>query len=307
MANVPSGAFARRQQTLRVEFEPRMCRQQVADLTIGCSFGCLYCPFSDLNARRHGVARPTAVDISAAASGAAPPAVYLSAASDAFTPQAAANTYALLAAWLPQGTTVGIVTKGVIPARTLDLLGEFRDQIEGVAVGVTSVDDHRNRIIEPGCPAAGERLANIDRLAARGVTAALRLDPMFPDLDDGPAALAGLVADAAARGAIGIVATYVFAWGRYLRRMRREPLLADSCRLLTERTPMEGGIAWSVPLARKLQTYAYVAEVARAHGLVCGTCGCKDVRMKSQPGLWSRCRLPAFVQSSDGAAPLPCG
>ncbi|MGH7786259.1 MAG: radical SAM protein [Candidatus Binatia bacterium] len=297
-----------KQHALTVEFEPRMCNQHVVDLTFGCSFGCLYCPFSDLNARRHEVARPTAADISVAATGVAPQAVYLSAASDAFTPQAAANTHALLAAWLPQGTKIGIVTKGIIPPRTVDLLAEFRAQIEGVAVGVTSLDDHRNRILEPGCPPADERLASIDRLAARGLTVALRIDPLFPDLDDAPPVLATLVGEAASRGAIGVVATYVFAWGRYLRRLQREPLLANSCRLLTERTPMEGGVAWSVPLARKLQTYTYVAEVARARRLLFGTCGCKDVRMKSQPAFWSRCRLPAFVQVSDSATPsLPPG
>ena len=290
---------------LSVEFEPRMCRQQVADLTFGCSFGCVYCPFSDLNAQRHGVSRPTAADISPAVSGAAPTAVYLSAASDAFTPQAAANTHALLSAWLPQGTKVGIVTKGIIPTCTLELLADFRTQIEGVAVGITSLDDHRNHVVEPGCPSAQQRLANIDRLAARGLTVALRMDPLFPDLDDGHVALATLVAEAASRGATGLVATYVFAWGRYLRRMRRLPLLAASCDLLTERTPMEGGVSWSVPLERKLRTYAYVADLAQARGLVFGTCGCKDVRVKDQSNLWSRCRLPAFVAAAD-TAPAPC-
>jgi len=134
------------------------------------------------------------------------------------------------------------------------------------------------------------------------------MDPLFPSLDDEPAALATLVAEGASRGAIGIVATYVFAWGRYLRRLRREPLLAESCRLLTERAPMEGGIAWSVPLARKLATYTYVAELARARGVLFGTCGCKDVRMTAQPAFWGRCRLPTFVtpRPSSGAGTQIC-
>jgi len=281
--------------SLQVEFEPRMCGQYVADLTAGCSFGCLYCPFSDLMARRKHVPRPTAVDLSALTTLAAPPAVYLSSASDPFAPQAAAHTHALLASWLPQGTKVGIVTKGWIPQRTIELLADFRSQIEGVAVGVANLDDRRNSIVEPGCPPAAKRLRNIDRVAKRGVTVALRLDPLFPVLDDEPEALAALVSEGVSRGANGIVATYVFAWGRYLRRLSREPLLAESCRLLTERAPMAGGTAWSVPLARKVETYAYIAELARSHGLFFGTCGCKDVRMTSQAAFWGRCRQPAFV------------
>jgi DNA repair photolyase len=278
-----------------------MCQQRVVDLTVGCSFGCLYCPFSDLSIRRHALPRPTAVDLSGIDTFEPPPALFLSSASDAFAPQAAANTHVLLRAWLPRGTRVGIVTKGVIPERTLDLLSEFRSQVEGVAIGVTSLTAERNAVVEPGCPPAGARLRNIDRLAARGVMVALRLDPLFPELDDDPAALETLVGEGAARGATGLVATYVFAWGRYLRRMRREPLLAVACAELTERAPMEGGTAWSVPLSRKLATYGYLAALARARGMEFGTCGCKDVRLRGRAEFWGRCRMPEFAPPGPAA------
>lgn len=294
---------------LRVEFEPRMCGQYVVDLTVGCSFACLYCPFSDLMARRERLSRPTAVDVSAMAALPAPPAVYLSSSSDPFAPQAAPHTHALLARWLPQGTMVGISTKGIIPMHTLDLLVEHRDQIEGVAVGVASLDEQRNQIVEPGCPPAIERLASIDRLVAGGLTVGLRMDPLFPAVDDLPAKLATLVAEGARRGARGITATYVFSWGRYLRRLRQQPSLSEACRLLTERAPMEGGTAWSVPLARKLSTYSYLAQLAREHGVAFGTCGCKDVRMRQREEFSASCRNTPFlaaraVASTEATAPV---
>lgn len=288
---------------LRVEFEPRMCGQYVANLTAGCSFACLYCPFSDLQARREGVPRPTVVDVSTISTLAAPPSVFLSSASDAFAPQAAPHTHALLAHWLPLGTVVGIATKGVIPERTLDLLADFRTQIEGVSVGVASLDERRNRIVEPGCPLAADRLGNIDRLAARGITAALRMDPLFPIVDDDPAALSALVGEGARRGARMLTATYVFAWGRYLRRMRREPLLADACQLLTERAPMEGGTSFSVPLERKLGTYAWLAELAALHGLEFNTCGCKDLRLRENSPFSTSCRNTSFLAAPGVAVP----
>lgn len=283
-----------------VSFEPRFCANNVVDLTAGCSFGCLYCPFAAIGARLRGVSRPTALDLARLNEITPPPSVFLSPASDAFAPQAVENTHALLSYVLSRGTTVGIVTKGIVPERTLALLAEYRAQVEGVAVGVTSLDDHRNAILEPGCPPARQRLDNIDRLAERGLPAALRLDPLFPILDDQPAALTALVEEAARRGAYAVTATYVFAWGRYLRRLRRQPLLAEPCRWLTERAPMEGGAAFSVPLARKLETYGFLARAASEHGLWFNTCGCKDVRVRESGRVFATCRNVLFLKRSEG-------
>src|SRR2546428_4082241 len=176
-----------------VSFEPRFCANHVVDLTAGCSFGCLYCPFAAIGARLRGVSRPTTLDLSRLNDLTPPQSVFLSPGSDAFAPQAVESTHTLLSYLLPRGTTVGILTKGVVPERTLALLAEYRPQIEGVAVGVTSLDDHRNTVLEPGCPAARQRLDNIERLAQRGLSAPPRPDPLLPVFVDGPAALPGLV------------------------------------------------------------------------------------------------------------------
>jgi len=293
-----------------VTLEPRFCANSVVDLTAGCTFSCIYCPFAAIGARRRGVSQPTPLDISDLERLPVPPSVFLSPASDAFAPQAVVNTHALLAYLLPRGTTIGIVTKGIIPEPTLALLADHRPQIEGIAVGVTSLDQRRNRVLEPGCPAAHERLTNLDRLAAYGLPAALRLDPLFPILDDEPGALRALVQEAASRGAYAITATYVFTWGRYRRRLRRESLLGESVQLLTERAPMEGGVAFSVPLARKLETYSRLAEMADEHGLWFNTCGCKDLRVRESGRVFATCRNVLFLEPTGGttrtgACPAP--
>jgi hypothetical protein len=288
---------------IQVEFEPRFCANHVADTTAGCSFRCVYCPFADGGARRRGVATSTAMDMAPLPDVPAPPSIFLSPASDPFAPQATANTHALLAHLLPRGTGVGIVTKGVIPTPTLALLAAHRAQIEGVGVGVSSLDDARNRLLEPGCPPAGVRLDNIDRLASAGIPVALRMDPLFPLLDDDPAQLESLVCAAAGRGAYAVTATYVFAWGRYLRRLRREPQLAASCALLTERAPMEGGVAFSVPLARKLATYRLLDDLAGRHGMWFSTCGCKDLRVRDSGVVFPMCRNVFFTRSASSRAP----
>lgn len=277
---------------LPVEISPRYCLSHAADLTAGCTFGCIYCPFADANARRRGVVRPTVLD---PATVEAPPTLFLSPASDAFAPQAAASTHELLRRVLPRGTVVGIVTKGVIPDDTVALLAAYREQIEGVAVGVTSLDDARNRRLEPGCPPAEVRLRNIERLSARRLVVAARLDPLMPDLDDAPEALERVVDEAARRGALGITASYVMGWGRALRRMRREPLLANALAWLTERTPVQGGMAFGVPVTRKLVTYSHLATLARTRGLHFSICGCKDVLLRGTTEFSTSCRNTWFL------------
>jgi pyruvate-formate lyase-activating enzyme len=280
---------------LPIEIEPRYCLSHAADLTAGCSFACIYCPFAELNARRRGVRRPTPVDLGALDGQPAPPSLFLSPASDAFAPQAAAGTHRLLGALLPRGTVVGIVTKGVIPDETIALLAEHRERVEGVAVGVTSLDEERNRRLEPGCPPAALRLRNVDRLAGAGVAVGVRLDPLIPALDDAPEALERVVDEAARRAALGVTASYVVAWGHALRRMRREPLLAAAVSSLTERVRVEGGLAWGVPLARRLETYARLATLARARGLRFNVCGCKNVELQTSSELSTSCRNTWFL------------
>ncbi len=282
-----------------IEFAPTLCANHTVDMTAGCSFACLYCPFSKGNERRHGVRHPTPLDVAPVRAQPAPPTVFVSPASDPFAPQAASRTHEVLADLLARGTAVGIVTKGVIPERTLALLREHRSQVEGVAIGLSSMDDRRNRALEPGAPDTSLRLATLERVATAGLTAGLRMDPLFPDLDDGPEALAGMVDAAAARGAFGVTATYVFAYGPYLRRLRAEPVAAAACAHLTERAPMEGGTAFSVPLARKLETYATIQRLAAARGLKFNTCGCKDVRLRASTLFPTSCRNTWFLADRD--------
>jgi DNA repair photolyase len=295
---------------LALEFEPRFCANHVVDLTAGCSFGCVYCPFAEVRAERFGVTRPTPVDVSRLDEMPAPPTVFLSPASDPFAPQAATRAHAVLAHLLPRGTVVAILTKGTIPARTLALLAEYREQIEGVAIGLASLDDARNRTLEPGCPPAAARLDTLARAAALGLPAVLRLDPLIPELDDSPAQLDALVAEGVRRGVVAVTATYVFAWGPTRRRLRRHPLTARAATLLTEKAPMAGGTAWSVPLARKLETYGHLAAVAAHHGIHFSTCGCKDLRMRESGRFLSSCRNVLMlsgqptVRPKAGSAPV---
>ncbi len=284
---------------LPIEIQPRYCVTHAADLTVGCSFACIYCPFAELHARRRGVKRPTAVDLNALEAQPVPSTLFLSPASDGFAPQAAEKTHRLLSHLLPRGTVVGIVTKGIIPDRTISLLAEYRQQIEGVAVGVTNLDDERNARLEPGCPPAALRLRNVDRLASRGVAVGLRLDPLVPEVDDMPEIVERMVDEAGARGASAVTASYLIAWGRSLRRLRQEPLVAKAIGWLTERMPVEGGMAWGVPLRRRRETYSRLAAVVSTKGLEFNICGCKNIDLRAADEFSTSCRNTSFLASRD--------
>src|SRR5262245_34509925 len=131
--------MGRERWAVQVELEPRFCANNVIDVTAGCSFGCIYCPFSDLGARRRGATRSVGLDLTTLDELPVPPTVFLSPASDPFAPQAAERTHAVLAHLLPRGASVGILTKGIIPEGTLDLLAAHPAQVEGVATGITSL------------------------------------------------------------------------------------------------------------------------------------------------------------------------
>jgi DNA repair photolyase len=80
---------------------------------------------------------------------------------------------------------VGIVTKGTLIERDLDILGDMaRDRLVKVGVSVTSLDLKLSRLMEPRAPAPARRLKVIERLSAAGVPVRLMVSPVVPGLTD---------------------------------------------------------------------------------------------------------------------------
>jgi DNA repair photolyase len=74
-----------------------------------------------------------------------------------------------------------IVTKSDLVARDADLLAKMPAV---VSVTITTLDENLSRRLEPNAPAPRRRLNAIEKLVARGVPVAVRLDPIIPGLDD---------------------------------------------------------------------------------------------------------------------------
>ncbi|MAQ82556.1 MAG: radical SAM protein [Maritimibacter sp.] len=80
---------------------------------------------------------------------------------------------------------VGIVTKGTLIERDIDILSEMAaDNLVRVGISVTTMDRELSRRMEPRVPSPERRLRAIERLAKAGVQVRVMASPMIPGLTD---------------------------------------------------------------------------------------------------------------------------
>ncbi len=288
----------------RITRVPGMCDQWGVDLTAGCEHRCGYCHFHRYQSMtlRHeaggnSVAPALALD-ELLRRDEYPPTLYLSPFTDPLAPAARGNLEALLRRVLPRKVTVLLSTKGVVPRRVFRLLADYPEQVV-LFVGLTNLDDARNRAVEPGCPPSRARLANLSLAREYGLSQRfVRLDPILPGVDDGPEQLAAVLDTIARTGAVQASAAYLFLTpGINRARLGAVPYLGAAAAHCTEECPIDGGTAFSVPLARKRATYEWLnAECAR-RGLAFGTCGCKDLRLAGS-SFPTACSYPHLAECS---------
>jgi DNA repair photolyase len=80
-----------------------------------------------------------------------------------------------------EGFRVLVMTKSDLVARDADLLVQMP---AAVSVTITTLDEKLSRKLEPNAPGPRRRLNAIEKLGARGVPVAIRLDPIIPGLND---------------------------------------------------------------------------------------------------------------------------
>ncbi len=80
---------------------------------------------------------------------------------------------------------VGIITKGTLIERDIDILSEMAGQgLAAVGISVTTLDPDLARRLEPRVPSPARRLAVIERLARAGIPVRLMASPIIPGLTD---------------------------------------------------------------------------------------------------------------------------
>ncbi len=166
----------------------------------GCEHGCVYCfarpthaylglsPGLDFETRL--IARPNAAtvlrnELSARGYKVAP--IALGTNTDPYQPieKDLSITRSCLSVLQEFQHPVGIVTKGTLVERDLDILAEMAERgLVRVGVSLTTLDPDLSRRMEPRAPSPKRRLATIRRLTGAGVPVRVMTSPLVPGLTD---------------------------------------------------------------------------------------------------------------------------
>lgn len=117
-------------------------------------------------------------------------------------------TRKLLEVFLEHRHPVGLITKNSLILRDLDLLKELNNQnLLGVTISVTTLEEVIRRTMEPRTSSVANRLKTIETLAAAGIRVNVNMAPIIPGINSEE--VFSLVEKVAAHGAISV--SYIMA------------------------------------------------------------------------------------------------
>ncbi len=154
--------------------------------------------------------------------------VTLGAATDPYQPAEArfGLTRACILELTRSGTPLGIITRGPLIVRDIDVLQEAAKRVPvSVNVSVPTLDERVWRTTEPGTAPPLRRLEVVRRLAAAGIDTAVAMAPILPGLSDAPEQLEAVVRAAREAGASKVWASLL-----YLKPGTREHFLTALAR-----------------------------------------------------------------------------
>jgi len=279
-----------------VRYEPNACRGYVMDVSLGCPNRCIYCLFSPLEMMAYQLydssykdeVIPLKLDKFLAREK-FPPFVYMCYASDPFGNAAITeSTVTVLDKLLAHGTHVAIVTKGIVDGEVLEVIRK-RPELVGVQVGITSTDDKRNEIIEPGAPSYKKRLENIMRLKDIPNLGFLtvRIDPMLPLIDDTTENVERILHDASSLGAKESVIGYIILTRDMKNKLEINPFTKESALAVTEKAKtISQQELFSIPFEKKVEKLSQFEKISNQYGMKMAVCGCKEEEMKKTSFEW---------------------
>ena len=212
--------------------------------------------------------------------------IFLSSSSDPFHPLVIERAAEVLKAALRSGSFVVISTKALATPEIVRMLSRHSEQVS-YTVSLTTLDEERNRILEPHVPNSYERLhgkkegqdflCGIEQLADSGVNITLKVDTIFPDLDDADENIVRLLKEAKLCGAKAVMFSYAFYRNRFKKKLTGIELLQKTLFEMNEYQPIASGKGYSLPIVKKKVRLVSLAKIASEIGYqVISTCSCKN-------------------------------
>ncbi len=205
-------------------------------------------------------------------------------------PQVLKVTYELMRILLEYGVGINLLTKGRIPAKFLQLFGQYKELLH-IQIGITTLNRYIQRKMEPYAATPQERIRNIEQLCAIGITPEVKLDPLIPGLTDTQSNLTALFRALQGFGVNSTGINYLFLRPQIKKNiykaLGKTPFLpkiiehyhnAKSIHLLAEQSRV---VALDVEYRK--QSYEQISEWAKTFRIYAYVCGCKNPDITEEP------------------------
>ena len=281
------------------------------NLTMGCVHDCIYCyirgysqyPGQSTVRVYRNTAQLIARELDRKRN--KPMAVYFSPSSDAFMPvkEVLDQAYQVMKLLLDRGIGIQFVTKGKVPEIFLELFAKRPELVAG-QVGLCTLNDALNDVIEPNAASASDRLDTLGHLVRIGVTTSLRADPLIHGVTDHDDNLDRLFARIAACGVRHVSASYLFLRPAIVGSIKRNITVPDLLNRIFEpfeqakRSAICGSSSTALSLPAKVREVQLerVRHIAQEHDLALNICGCKNEDLTS-----SKCHLTNLTVTAKAA------
>ena len=215
----------------------------------------------------------------------APGFVYFSPSCDAFQPvkQVLDTTYSLMDLLLKRGIGVSFLTKGHIPDRFIALF-KSHSKIVQAHIGITTLNNQLQKLIEPHAATPKTRLKNISTLVNIGILPEIKFDPLIPELTDSNNNLEPLFKILSKSGIKSVGLNYLFlrpiiyknirkALGHTKALKRISQAFCDNVdlKLLASKSRVR-----ALNLHFRKKQYKSITLLAERYGIETYVCGCKN-------------------------------
>lgn len=214
-----------------------------------------------------------------------PRVVYFSSSSDLFQPipEILDISHSLLELLFSKGIGVALVTKGIIPERTMWILLQNADMVKA-QIGLITHDDTIRQLFEPNAASTEDRLLQMSIMCTGGIDIGARIIPIIPGITDSTDAIDTLLRAISTVGIRRASISTLFLRPAILASIKRSMYNREMlARLLdfyngSPRMPVPATNSSIIPLARKNREtiYGRFRQQAEKYEVEISVCGCMN-------------------------------